>query len=125
MQYQLTILGRLEGLNNYTAANRTNPYKGSKMKKDAEETIIWQIRQQLPKVHITKPVRLKYEFYEPNKRRDLDNISSFAHKVIQDSLVKTGVLNNDGWENVVGYTDNFFCDNKNPRIEVTIEEVGD
>jgi Holliday junction resolvase RusA-like endonuclease len=125
MQYSLTIIGRLEGLNNYTAANRTNPYKGSKMKKDAEETIIWQIRQQLRNVHITKPVLLKYEFYEPNKKRDLDNISSFAHKVIQDSLVKTGILKNDGWEFVTGYSDHFFCDNKNSRIEVTIVEVGD
>lgn len=125
MQYQLTILGRLEGLNNYTAANRTNPYKGSKMKKDAEDTVIWQIRQQLRGVHITKPVILKYDFYEPNKKRDLDNISSFGHKVIQDSLVKTGVLKNDGWNEITGYLDQFYCDTKNPRIEVTIVEVGD
>jgi Holliday junction resolvase RusA-like endonuclease len=125
MQYQLTILGRLEGLNNYTAANRTNPYKGSKMKKDAEDTIIWQIRQQLRGVHITKPVILKYDFYEPNKKRDLDNISAFGHKVIQDSLVKTGVLKNDGWNEITGFLDKFYCDSARPRIEVTIVEVGD
>ena len=123
MDYRLTIPGRLPGLNEYTAANRTNPYKGSKMKKDAEETIIWQIRQQLHGVHIAKPVILKYEFWEPNKKRDLDNISSFAHKTIQDSLVKTGVLVNDGWENITGYLDQFYCDKGNPRIEVTIMEV--
>lgn len=124
MEYKLTILGRLPGLNEYTAANRTNPHKGGKMKKDAEETIIWQIRQQLRGVHIKQPVILKYDFYEPNKRRDLDNISSFAHKVIQDSLVKTGVLKNDGWNEITSYLDQFYCDNANPRIEVTIVEVG-
>ena len=125
MTYKLTILGRLPGLNEYTAANRTNPYKGGKMKSDAEDVVIWQIRQQLKKLHITKPVLLKYDFIEPNKKRDLDNISSFAHKVIQDSLVKTGILVNDGWKEITGYLDQFYCDSKNPRIEVIIVEVGD
>lgn len=125
MEHKLIILGRLDGLNEYTAANRTNPHKGGKMKKDNEETVIWQIRQQLRNVHINKPVILKYDFYEPNKKRDLDNISSFAHKVIQDSLVKTKVLKNDGWNEIVGYLDQFYCDKDKPRIEVTIAEVGD
>lgn len=124
MEHKLIILGRLPGLNEYTAANRTNPHKGGKMKKDAEETIIWQIRQQLRGLHITKPVDFKYDFFEPNKKRDKDNISSFAHKVIQDSLVKTGVLVNDGWNEINGYRDQFYLDKKNPRIEVTIVEVG-
>lgn len=124
MEHKLIILGRLPGLNEYTDANRTNPHKGGKMKKDAEETIIWQIRQQLRGLHITKPVDFKYDFFEPNKKRDKDNISSFAHKVIQDSLVKTGVLVNDGWNEINGYRDQFYLDKKNPRIEVTIVEVG-
>jgi Holliday junction resolvase RusA-like endonuclease len=122
MKYKLIITGRLPGLNEYTVANRTNPHKGGKMKKDAEEVVIWSIRQQLRRLHITKPVLLKYDFYEPNKRRDLDNISSFAHKVIQDALVKTHVLENDGWKNILGYTDQFYHDPKNPRIEVVIAE---
>lgn len=94
------------------------------MKKDAEETIIWQIRQQLRGVHIRNPIVLKYDFFEPNKKRDLDNISSFAHKVIQDSLVKTDVIKNDGWNEITGYIDQFYLDKENPRIEVTIVEVG-
>lgn len=125
VEHKFIILGRLDGLNEYTAANRTNPHKGGKMKKDNEDTVIWAIRQQLRGLHINKPVTLKYDFYEPNKKRDLDNISAFAHKVIQDSLVKTGILKNDGWNDITGYLDQFYCDNKNPRIEVTIVEEGD
>jgi Holliday junction resolvase RusA-like endonuclease len=125
MEYHLTILGRLEGLNDYTAACRTNPHKGNEMKRGAEDTVIWQIRGQLRGIHINRPVILKYDFFEQNKKRDLDNISSFAHKVIQDSLVKTGVLKNDGWSEIIGYLDQFYCDGKRPRIEVTIQEVGD
>lgn len=125
MEYKFTIPGRLDGLNEYTSANRTNPYKGGKMKHDNENTVIWAIRSQLRGIHINNPVMLKYDFYEPNKKRDLDNISSFAHKVIQDSLVKTEVLKNDGWNEIAGYLDQFYLDRKNPRIEVTIVEVGD
>ena len=60
-----------------------------------------------------------------NRKRDLDNISAFAHKVIQDGLVQCGLLANDGWKNIVGYSDDFYVDKDNPRIEVTIREVDD
>lgn len=33
VEYKFTIPGRLSGLNEYTAANRSSPYKGGKMKK--------------------------------------------------------------------------------------------
>lgn len=123
MTYHLTILGRLSGFNEYVNACRTNRHKGNKLIQDAEETVIWQIKQQLKGVHINKPVILKYDFYEPNKKRDLDNISGFAHKVIQDALVKAGVLKDDGWREITGYLDQFYCDPKNPRIEIAIVEV--
>ena len=58
MEYKLVIFGRLDGLNDYTAANRTNPHKGGKMKKDNEETVIWAIRQQLRRLHIESPCSL-------------------------------------------------------------------
>jgi Holliday junction resolvase RusA-like endonuclease len=125
MTYKFTIKGHLEGMNDYINACRTNPHKGNKMKRDAEEYISWPIRTQLRGANITKPVMLKYDFYEPNKKRDLDNVSGFAHKVIQDALVKCNILENDGWNNIVGYLDQFYCDRNNPRIEVTIVEVGD
>ena len=74
---------------------------------------------------IDRPVFIYYRFYEKNKRRDLDNISGFAHKVIQDALVKNGILENDGWANITGFDDNFFIDKEHPRIELTIHEVRD
>ncbi len=124
MEYKFIIQGRLDGLNEYTAANRSSPHQGGKMKKNNQDIVIWAIREQLKQLHISKPVRLVYDFYEPNKKRDLDNISALAHKVIQDALVKTRVLKNDGWNEITGYLDEFHCDRKNPRIEVTIIEVG-
>ena len=34
-----------------------------------------------------------------------------------------GVLKNDGWDNIAGYSQYFKIDKKNPRIEVLIKEV--
>ena len=68
-------------------------------------------------------MKIDYILYEKNKKRDLDNISSFGRKVIQDALVDNGILKNDGWEDVVGFSDSFYIDKENPRIEVIISEI--
>ena len=68
---------------------------------------------------------MRYLWVEKNRRRDKDNISSFGRKVIQDALVKMGVLRNDGWENIEGFSDNFAVDKGKPRIEIEIEEPGE
>lgn len=122
MEYKFIIKGRLDGLNDYTGASRTNPYKGNKMKADNEKIVMYAIREQLRRLHIEKPVMLKFAWYEPNKKRDHDNVSSFGRKVIQDALVKCKVLQDDSWKFVTGFTDDFYCDKENPRIEVLIVE---
>lgn len=66
---------------------------------------------------------MQYKWYKPNSRRDLDNISSFGRKVIQDALVKAKIITDDGWKNIVGFSDKFYVDKENPRIEVVIEEI--
>lgn len=122
MEYKFIIKGRLDGLNDYTVANRTNPKKGNRMKSDNETIVMCAIRTQLKQLHIEKPVLLKFTWYEPNRKRDHDNVSSFGRKVIQDALVKCKVLHDDGWKFVTGFTDDFYCDKENPRIEVLIVE---
>ena len=92
------------------------------MKKENEAKVLQEIYSQFGRLRITKPVIMRYTWYEQNKRRDLDNISSFGRKVIQDALVTSKVLKNDGWDEIKGYSDEFYVDSKNPRIEVLIEE---
>lgn len=123
MRYLLTIYGRLDNLNDYISAERSNKFKAAKMKAENEMLVTSAIRKCLKGVHITKPVEMYYEWHETNARRDKDNISSFGRKVIQDALVKNGVLQNDGWKNISCFTDSFFIDQKNPRIMVLIREV--
>ncbi len=123
MEYLLTIPGRLDGLNNYTAANRMNYQKGGRMKKANEEMIIWSIREQLAGVHINGPVLIYYRFYEPNRKRDNDNILSCASKFVQDSLTKTHVLQDDTQKCIPHFYFDTFVDKENPRIEVRITEL--
>ncbi len=123
MEYLLTIPGMLNNLNDYIAAERTNRHKGAKMKSANEDIIIIAIRQCMRGVKIDKPVFMEYTWAEPNKRRDLYNISSFGRKVIQDALVAAGILKDDGWKYVVGFSDRFEVDKENPRIEVLIKEI--
>ena len=117
------IPGKLDNLNDYITACRTNQYKGAKVKHKNENRVIQAIYEQLGRLRIKKPVYMTYTWYEPNKRRDLDNVSSFGRKVIQDALVETRVLENDGLKNIVGFQDNFYIDADNPRVEVVIREV--
>ncbi len=66
---------------------------------------------------------MEYTWYEINKQRDKDNISSYGRKIIQDRLVGSGVLQGDGWNNIDGFSDTFEVDKENPRVEVRIIEV--
>lgn len=122
MRYTLIIAGRLDNMNDYTSACRTNQYKGAKLKQKNENVVKQAIYEQLGRLRIKNPVQMLYRWYEPNKRRDLDNISAFGRKVIQDALVDTRVLQDDGWRYVKGFQDEFYVDKGNPRIEVEIIE---
>lgn len=119
----LVIEGQLPNLNEYTRACRSNRYAGAEMKKHSEMIIGAFIRTQLKGVHFDGTVKLSFRWYEPNKKRDLDNVC-FAKKFILDALVSNGIIVADGWNGVIGFTDQFFVDKQNPRIEVDIEEAG-
>ena len=118
----LVIKGILPGLNEYTRACRSNAYAGAEMKKEAEKIVQAYIMQQLKGVHFPGTVELSFRWYEKSKKRDLDNIC-FAKKFILDALVGNKIIIADSWRGVVGFTDQFFVDVNNPRIEVDIREV--
>ena len=82
------------------------------------------IRQAKLKKVSKYPVKLKITWYEPTKRRDVDNIT-FAVKFIQDALVKAGILENDGQKQVHEIEHIVLTDRDNPRIEVEILKGGD
>lgn len=119
---RIVIKGSYPGLNEFISANRRrsgNWSGGNEMKKKDQNSIAWQ----LPRWHTDKPVYIRYRFYCQNRKKDKDNISGYFHKIFQDALVQRKVIPNDGWNNITGFSDEFYIDSKNPRIEVDLEEV--
>jgi len=120
---KFVIPGRLPGLNEYIEAERTNRYRAAKLKREAEELVMLCAKTGLRGWKAKGPVMMYYLWVEKDRRRDKDNIAGYGRKVIQDALVKAKTLQGDGWAHIVGFTDDFAVDKKNPRIEVVLEEV--
>lgn len=121
MKAKLIFPFTFPGLNDYINAERTHRQKAAKMKREWQNAVILCARRQI-RGKFTRPVVMNYLWVEKDRRRDKDNIAAFGRKVIQDALVKAGVLKNDGWANIVGFSDRFDLDKKNPRVEVEIVE---
>lgn len=113
------IDGRLSGLNEYTNKNRRNPYAGAKIKKDNESIVIYYIKHAKIKKVDKKPIKIKIDWYEKDRRRDIDNIT-FATKFILDSLVKTKVLEDDSQKYINEIEHHVYIDKNKPRIEVSL-----
>lgn len=120
---KLVIPGTLPGLNEYIAAERAHRQKGAAMKRQTQRVVELCAKKQLRHFRPAHPVWMSYTWYERDRRRDKDNISSFGRKVVQDGLVKVGVLANDGWTQIEGFSDEFRVDAERPRVEIEIEEV--
>lgn len=110
------------GLNQYIDANRITRghwNKGNAMKQEDQQLIA----AQLPRWKTDKPVWIEYRYFCPNRKRDLDNISGYFHKVFQDAMVSKKMIKNDDWSHIRGFQDEFYLDRNNPRVEVTVREV--
>ena len=119
------IKGRLPGLNEVIGKNRASKWGGSQIKHATDTAIAWQIKTQIGMGRCRKPsgpVRIRIEWHEATRRRDLDNIFS-AKKFILDAMQRMGILEGDGQKYVVGLTDEFYLDD-DERIIVQIMEDG-
>jgi len=118
----LVIKGRYAGRNEHDKANRSSKYVGAALKKSEQKAVVTQMRQQCKK----KFERIKIDsvvWYEPNRKRDPDNVAS-AIKVMLDALVESEIIPNDGWKQLVPewYT-KVDVDNNNPRVEITFTDA--
>lgn len=113
----------MPSLNEYLTEIGRKPQIGNKMKREYKMIASNYIRVGLKRWKATKPVVIHYVFYEPNMKRDHDNVFSFASKSIQDALQECGVIENDGWKQILNFTHDFYLDRLNPRIEVYLEEI--
>lgn len=99
MLNQMWIPFRLPSLNEYIDKINSNRHAGNRFKQDTQSDIAWFLRGRYPgKIYV------KFTWYEPNRKRDKDNIAS-AKKFILDALQAKGVIDND--INVEGFEDRF------------------
>ena len=117
MNHKITIPCELADMNEIVKLAKRSPFAYSKLKKDNTNICAWASKK-LPKM---ERIRLKITYICKDKKKDPDNIA-VAKKFILDGLVAAGVIENDGWGQIAGWTEEFEVDKKNPRIEIEIEE---
>lgn len=112
---KLEIPGRLPGLNEIIAAAKEHFGSYANMKDEYTASIAW-LAKKLPNF---EKVALIITWYEPNSRRDPDNIMA-GQKFILDGMVAAGTIPNDSQKHIKGIVHRFRVDRKDPRVEVEI-----
>jgi len=107
-------------LNEYINAERSNRFMAAKIKKEETEAVYYAVKEQGLKP-IKVKVRVEFEWRVKNRKKDPDNVS-FAKKYILDGMSLAGVIENDGWNNISGFSDSFEL-NENEGVIVKIYEV--
>ena len=107
--------------NDMNRLNRANPKKGARAEKQYREDLGFMIRAARPPKY-SRQVRIGFIFFEPDNRRDPDNIQYFL-KPFLDALQDCAVIPNDSRRYIRGFWSDFETDSKDPRIEVYISEV--
>lgn len=112
------IPGALPNMNKIIAASKKHHMQYSNMKKDFTTLV------QIHATNLEKVEKADFEivWFCKDKRQDKDNIMA-GQKFIFDGLVKSGILENDGWKQIGDVTHRFLVDSKNPRIQVNIKEL--
>ena len=113
------IEGRLPGLNEMIEAAKSHYGAYAKMKQTYTDMVAW-LAKKLPRF---EKVALVITWYEPDHRRDPDNIMA-GQKFILDGLVAAGTIPNDSQRHIKGIVHRFRVDKQNPRIEVEIVDTG-
>ena len=113
---------RLPGLNEYQNACRRHPLNGAQMKKNAMRAICTYLS---PEKCDKFPVQLEIFYTEPNKRRDIDNVTGFGNKAILDALQHAGIIPDDGPRFVNGITTTVRYEQGTESILIHIKEPCD
>ena len=106
------IPGVCPGMNEIIAASKSghgNRNAYSRMKKEVMGKIYIAIKAK--DIKPMKSAHIEIQWHERNKRRDADNISA-GKKFICDALVEAGVLKNDTWKYIDGFTETFYTSRK-------------
>jgi len=122
MTQRFFIHGPLPGLNELIRAKGNTRYQAyNKLKRAWMKTIQWELMA--GKITPVSTAYFRFVWYERDRRRDLDNIAAGGRKLILDALVLNGILANDGWKEVSGWSDEFRVSKELPGVEVEMDEA--
>lgn len=113
---------RMPNLNDYTRAIAYSRYAGGDMKDEWDE-VVRKAAKDAKMGHFTEPITVEFHWYEPDQKRDVDNVA-FAKKFIFDGLQKAGVITNDNYKWVKGFSDHFHYEGK-AGVRIVMTEVED
>ena len=114
----LTISGRLPGYNDLKGGHWA---ACQRKKQEAMDIVIYSMMQQKIRPSPEK-VQIIITCYEPNLKRDKDNILAGACKIILDAMQQAKIIKGDGQKYIELVTDTKL-DRVNARIEVEIREI--
>lgn len=118
MNDKLVIPMQLPGLNEIIDAAKGHWSNYRDLKETYTNAVAWPAKMLKP----FERAELDITWFEPNKKRDLDNIA-VGKKFILDGFQRAGLIKNDGWKQIAGFTDSFDVDPKNPRVEVRVRRL--
>lgn len=123
---KVIIPNGLPDLNQYIKAINGSRFTGNTMKQDMSNFVAYEAMNQTN--HMTDffgtiivPAFFEFHWYCKNKKKDKDNICGAGKKFILDGLQHAGVIAQDNWNAVIGFSDHFYIDSENPRVEVIIK----
>lgn len=100
----LILNHRFPALNEHTKTARGNKYASNSDKQTYTDIVAYECMSQ--GIKPVESAMFHFRWIEKNKRRNKDNIA-FAKKYIFDGFVNSGIIKNDGWAEVKGFTDEF------------------
>lgn len=105
MKQFIEIDGKLPNMNEIINASKKHWGVYAQLKKQWVPAIEQLMKATLKPVKY--PVFIEFEWHRRDRRTDPDNISAGGRKIILDCLQGAGILENDGWSNVIGFSDKF------------------
>lgn len=116
----ITIKGRLPSRNESDYAARSHWSKGAEHKKEWQDFCAWQM---VGIQAVKQPCECVVTFYEPDYRRDPDNIIGGGLKPLLDALQTRGVIKNDSHKLLKLHVMPVELDRKNPRVEIELRSI--
>ena len=111
------VPGRFPSLNDYLRIR--NPRQRAALKRELDHRVAWAAKE--AGVRPVKRFMVRVVWFEPNARRDWDNVRS-GIKFVLDGLVAAGVIKDDSRKYVEQCPDRVLTDRARPRVVVEVSD---